>query len=146
MLLNCQVEHTKLHDIRIIKSYMAIIESLKLHCRIREVVSGWKCMRLVKNLSESWSMMPLTKPSSRLNIKSCILLCCAELLRRVWLCDLIARQAPLSMGILWARILEWVAMPSSRGVFLTQGWNPGLLNCKQILCILRHQESPTYYS
>jgi len=25
------------------------------------------------------------------------------------------RQAPLSMGILWARILEWVAMPSSRG-------------------------------
>ena len=25
-----------------------------------------------------------------------------------------ARLAPLSMGILWARILEWVAMPSSR--------------------------------
>ena len=27
----------------------------------------------------------------------------------------IARQAPLSMGILQARILKWVAMPSSRG-------------------------------
>ena len=27
------------------------------------------------------------------------------------------RQAPLSMGILQARILEWVAMPSSRGSF-----------------------------
>ena len=27
----------------------------------------------------------------------------------------IVRQAPLSMGILQARILEWVAMPSSRG-------------------------------
>ena len=27
----------------------------------------------------------------------------------------IAHQAPLSMGILQARILEWVAMPSSRG-------------------------------
>ena len=26
----------------------------------------------------------------------------------------VARQAPLSMGILQARILEWVAMPSSR--------------------------------
>ena len=26
-----------------------------------------------------------------------------------------ARQAPLSMGILQARILEWVAMPFSRG-------------------------------
>ena len=27
----------------------------------------------------------------------------------------VARQAPLSMGILQASILEWVAMPSSRG-------------------------------
>ena len=27
----------------------------------------------------------------------------------------IARQAPLSMGILQARILEWVSMSSSRG-------------------------------
>ena len=33
------------------------------------------------------------------------------------LCDPMAvvRRAPLSMGILQARILEWVAMPSSRG-------------------------------
>ena len=29
--------------------------------------------------------------------------------------DPIAHQAPLSMGILQERILEWVAMPSSRG-------------------------------
>ena len=38
--------------------------------------------------------------------------------RRVRLCDpmdYIARQAPLSMGILQARVLEWVAMPVSRG-------------------------------
>ena len=27
----------------------------------------------------------------------------------------VARQAPLSLGILQARMLEWVAMPSSRG-------------------------------
>ena len=27
----------------------------------------------------------------------------------------VASQAPLSMGILQARILEWVSMPSSRG-------------------------------
>ena len=30
----------------------------------------------------------------------------------------VACQAPLSMGILQARVLEWVAMPSSRGIFL----------------------------
>ena len=33
----------------------------------------------------------------------------------------VAHQAPLSLGILQARILEWVTMPSSRGSF-----NPGI--------------------
>ena len=32
-----------------------------------------------------------------------------------------------------ARILEWVAMPSSRGIFLTQGLNP------RLLCLLHWQ-------
>ena len=27
----------------------------------------------------------------------------------------VADQAPLSMGLIQARILEWIAMPSSRG-------------------------------
>ena len=43
----------------------------------------------------------------------------------------IARQAPLadnpSMGIIQARILEWVTVPSSREIFPTQGLNPCLL-------------------
>ena len=30
-------------------------------------------------------------------------------------------------GMLQARILEWVAMPSLQGIFLTQGSNPHLL-------------------
>ena len=45
-------------------------------------------------------------------------------------------------GILQARILEWVAVPFSRGIFLTQGSNPGLLHCRQILCQLSHKGSP----
>jgi len=36
-------------------------------------------------------------------------------------------------GILQARILEWVAGPFSREIFPTQGSNPGLLHCRQIL-------------
>ena len=36
----------------------------------------------------------------------------SELFAILWT---VARQAPLSMGILQVRILEWVAMPSSRG-------------------------------
>ena len=44
--------------------------------------------------------------------------------------------------ILQARILEWVAIPFFRGIFLTQGSNPDLLHCRQILYILSHQALP----
>ena len=47
-------------------------------------------------------------------------------------------------GIFQARILEWVAMPSSRGIFLMQGLKPCLLHllpCRQSLP-LSHQGSP----
>ena len=51
-------------------------------------------------------------------IKIC--LCCAVLGRSVVSDSLpppwtATRQAPLSMGVLQARVLEWIAMPSSRG-------------------------------
>ena len=36
-------------------------------------------------------------------------------------------------GILQAGMLEWVAIPFSRGTFLTQGSSLGLLHCKQIV-------------
>ena len=45
-------------------------------------------------------------------------------------------------GILQARILEWVAFPFYRGIFPTQGSNPGLLYYRQILYQLNHQGSP----
>ena len=44
-------------------------------------------------------------------------------------------------GILQARILEWVAISFSRGIFLTQGSNPGLPHCRQTLYPLSHQGS-----
>ena len=58
----------------------------------------------------------------------------------------VARQDPLSIGIFQARILEWVAMPSFRGFFPTQGWNPGLLHCRHILYHLSPQEAQEYQS
>ena len=49
----------------------------------------------------------------------------------------VTHQTPLSMGFLQAGILEWVAIP-----FLpTEGSNPGLLLCRQILYHLSHQGS-----
>ena len=37
-------------------------------------------------------------------------------------CPTVARQAPLSMGFSQAKILEWVAMPSSRGSAQPRDW------------------------
>ena len=42
-------------------------------------------------------------------------------------------------GILQARILEWAAIPSPQGIFLTQGSNRGLQHCMQILYHLSHR-------
>ena len=49
-------------------------------------------------------------------------------------------------GILQARKLEWVAFPFSRGIFPTQGSNPGLPHCRRILYQLSHQEAQEYWS
>ena len=52
-----------------------------------------------------------------------------------------AHQAPLSMGILQARILEWVAIWSfaiHQGIFLTQGSDPHLLNWQVDSLLLSH--------
>ena len=45
----------------------------------------------------------------------------------------VARQAPPSMELLQARILDWVAIPFSRGSSPTQGLNQGLPQCRWIL-------------
>ena len=67
----------------------------------------------------------------RLDAQSCLTLCNPR--------D--CGQAPLSMGTLQARILEWVAMLSSRGSS-TQGSNPGLPHFRWILYHLSHHRSP----
>ena len=56
------------------------------------------------------------------------------------LCDPLDCSPPGSSvhGILQARILEWVAIPFSRGIFPTQDF----LHCRQILYCLSHQGSP----
>ena len=61
---------------------------------------------------------------------------CAQLLKNVQLsCDLMDCSLPGSSihGISQARILEGVAISSSRGIFPTQGSNPICLHCRRIL-------------
>ena len=55
----------------------------------------------------------------------CLCMCVLSLFSHVRLCATlwtVTRQAPLFMGILQARILEWVAMPSSRGSSWPSYW------------------------
>ena len=75
-------------------------------------------------------------PESGYIVQSCQTLCDPM--------DCLACQAPLSMGILPARILESIAMPSSQGSS-QQGLNPNLLHCRQILYHLSTREAHEYW-
>ena len=57
------------------------------------------------------------------------------------LCDPMDRapQAPLVHRIFQARVLEWVAISFSQGIFPTHGSNLGLLHCRQILYQLSYE-------
>ena len=48
---------------------------------------------------------------------------------------------PSVLGVLQTTILEGVPIPFSRGIFLTQGLNLGVLDCRQILYHLSYQGS-----
>ena len=67
-----------------------------------------------------------------------------KLLTPVWLGNPMDCSPPGSSvhGILQSGILEWVAMPSSRGSSPTQGSNPSLPHCREILYRLSHKGSP----
>ena len=60
------------------------------------------------------------------------------------LCDPMDCSLPGSSvhGIFQARVLEWIAISFSRGIFPIQGSNPCLLHCRQMLYRLSHQGSP----
>ena len=60
------------------------------------------------------------------------------------LCDHMDCSPPGSSvhGILQARILEWVAMPTSKGSSWPRDQTRGLLHCRQILYCLGNQGSP----
>ena len=55
----------------------------------------------------------------------------------------VARQAPLSMEFSRPEYCNGYSHSLLQGIFPTQGLNPGLLHCRQILYHLNHQRSPS---
>ena len=93
--------------------------------RVRLFATPWT---IARQASPSRCLKPhmLSNPAcvQAKSLQSCPTLC------HLWT---VARQAPLSMGILQERILEWVAMPSSRESF----WPRDQTNISCISCIGR---------
>ena len=63
------------------------------------------------------------------------------------LCDSLHCSPPGSSvhGILQIRILKWGAIPFSGEIFQTQGSNPGLLHCRQILLLSEPPGKPLFH-
>ena len=75
---------------------------------------------------------------------SCLWRKCTYLFSHIQLFEtpwMVASQAPLSMVILQARILEWGCLAFLQGIFPSQRWNPCLPHCRQILYQLCYQGS-----
>ena len=71
----------------------------------------------------------LLGPLGLVIMDACFVLSCAQSLNCVQLSVTpwtVACQAPLSVGILQARILQWLAVPRLQGIFPTQELKPGL--------------------
>ena len=81
---------------------------------------------------ECWSGLPCPSPISKICVCLVEQLCPA-------LCELVDCSPPSSS--VQARILEWVVIPFSRGIFLTQGSNPHLLHWQVDSLPLSHQGS-----
>ena len=69
--------------------------------------------------------------------------CCAQPLRRVWLCDprTVARRLVCPWGLSTQEYWSGLPCPPP-GIFPTQGWKLGLPHCRRILYHLSHQGSP----
>ena len=78
-------------------------------------------------------------------MKTCFMCACMKSLQLcLTLCDPVDHSPPDCSvhGILQKKILEWVAMPSSRGSSQPRGSNLGLPHCRRILYHLSYQGSP----
>ena len=81
---------------------------------VHRVAKSWTWLKQLSTHTVKCVGSKLTMPACLLSHFSCV-----RLSVTLWA---VARQAPLSMGILQARILDWVALPSSREFSWPRDW------------------------
>ena len=140
--------------------YHLAVKWLRLHAFTAEAVGlipGW----VTKILQAEWHGQK-KKKEMKINPSEWLLwgwivknwkvqISCAVCAQSLQLCPTLCNPMDYSLpgssvpGILQVRILKWVAVLFSREIFPTQGLNPGLPHCRQILYQLSHQESIYIY-
>ena len=139
-----------------------IFVNITCKCKILnniEKIKGWKNSANIspprKNTPNRWALLQAfiyTCSIRKEDFQHTLVyfLCCVELSHLVvsdsatpWTG---ARQAPLSMGILQAKILEWVAMPSSRGSFQPRDWTQVSRIAGGFFTVWVTKEAPEYWS
>ena len=128
---------------------ISTISSSTIRDRISTKMSKDHLLHLVACLDDHHQVQELYPSLGETNLISPGLIrdvcACAQSLQPcLTLCDPMdcSLQGSSVHGILQARILEWIAISSSRGIFSTQGSNPSLqclLPCKQILYFSSNQ-------
>ena len=125
-------------------SYLFMVEAGQRWGRIRERSSMW-CS---SNTTDSELADGGRLKGIKLMIIVTWLVCACSVAKScLILCDFLDCSPPCSSvhGILQARILEWVAISFSRGTFLTQGLNLGLLRLQANSLPLSHLGSPSHW-
>ena len=114
-------------------------------CKVFDIITKWLPIFLKKKMIEDFVLISVTEICNFHELKKKISPCFwvyayahvhAKLLQLcLTLCGPMDCSPPSSSvhGIFQARILEWVAMPSSRGFFPTQGSNLCFLHYRWIL-------------
>ena len=135
--MNCNSPGSSIHEIlqaRILEWVAISFSRVSAQPRDRSHVSciGWW-------IPDHWA----TREALQGGLLCCAVLCLAAQLC-LTLCDPMDRSSPGSSVhvIFQARILEWVAMPSSRGSSQPRDRRKGLQHSRQILYCLSHQGRP----
>ena len=107
--------------------------------RVIDLLTHWFGCYLVSSMFLHFLPSPWIDAQVLIVLQCCAVTSLSVLADSLWLLWSVACQAPLSIQILQARILEWVSYAFVQEIFPTQGLSTGLPHCRWILYHLNQQ-------